>query len=100
MGAMVSQIPSLTIFYSTVYSGADQRKHQLAFVRGIHRWSVNSLLKSWPVTRKMFPYDDVTMNAEEFADPALFQFLRDTVNPYQNLHNYQMFAHILIKLGL
>ena len=45
MGAMASQITSLTIVYSTVYSGADQRKHQssasLAFVRGIHRWPVN-----------------------------------------------------------
>ena len=41
MGAMASQITSLTIVYSTVYSGADQRKHQssasLAFVWGIHR---------------------------------------------------------------
>ena len=41
MSAMVSHITSLTIVYSTVYSGADQRKHQssasLAFVRGIHR---------------------------------------------------------------
>ena len=38
MGAMASQITSLTIVYSTVYSGADQRKHQssasLAFVMG------------------------------------------------------------------
>ena len=46
MGTMVSQITGLTIVYSTVYSGADQRKHQssasLAFVRGIHRWPVNS----------------------------------------------------------
>ena len=37
MGALASQITSLTIVYSTVYSGADQRKHQssasLAFVR-------------------------------------------------------------------
>ena len=44
MGAMVSQITSLNIVYSTVYSGADQRKYQssvsLAFVRGIHRVSV------------------------------------------------------------
>ena len=35
---MSSQITSLTIVYSIVYSGADQRKHQrpasLAFVRG------------------------------------------------------------------
>ena len=28
MGAMASQITSLTLVYSTVYSGADQRKHQ------------------------------------------------------------------------
>ena len=46
MGAMASQITSLTIVYATVYSGADQRKHRnpasLAFVRGIHRWTVNS----------------------------------------------------------
>ena len=38
---MASQITSLTIVYSTLYSGADQRKHQssasLAFVWGIHR---------------------------------------------------------------
>ena len=32
----------------------------LAFVRGIHRWPVNSQHK-WPVTRKMFPFDDVIM---------------------------------------
>ena len=64
MGAMASQISSLTIFYSTVYSGADQSKHQssvsLALVWGIHRWLVNSPHK-WPVTRKMFPFLDVIM---------------------------------------
>ena len=63
-GAMASQITSLTIVYSTIYSGADQRKHQgsasLAFVRGIHRPPVNSPHK-WPVTLKMFPLDDVIM---------------------------------------
>ena len=41
MSPIASQITSLTIVYSTIYSGADQRKHQssasLAFVRGIHR---------------------------------------------------------------
>ena len=62
MTAMASQITNLTIVYSTVYSGADQRKHQssasLAFVRGIHRWLVNSPHKG-PVTRKMFPFDGV-----------------------------------------
>ena len=62
MGAMASQIIGLAIVYSIVYSGADQRKRQspasLAFVRGIHRWPVNSPHK-WPVTQKMFPFDDV-----------------------------------------
>ena len=66
MGTMASQITSLTIVYSTVYSGADQRKHQssasLAFVWGIRRGPVNSPHK-WPVTRKMFPFDDVIMFA-------------------------------------
>ena len=61
MSATASQITSLTIVYSTVYSGADQRKHQrsasLAFVRGIHWWPVNSPYKG-SVTRKMFPFDD------------------------------------------
>ena len=64
IGAMVSQITSLMIVYSTIHSGADQRKHQSsasrAFVRGIHWWPVNSLHK-WPVTQKMFSFDDVIM---------------------------------------
>ena len=62
MSAMASQITSLTSVYTTVYSGVDQRKHKnsesLAFVRGIHRWPVNSSHKG-PVTRKMFPFGEV-----------------------------------------
>ena len=57
MGTMASQITGVSIFYSSVCSGADHRKHQssvsLVFLRGIHRWPVNYLHK-WPVTRKMF----------------------------------------------
>ena len=64
MGAMASQITSLTIVCSIVYWGTDERKHQssapLAFVWGIHRWPVNSPHKG-PVMRKMFPFDDVIM---------------------------------------
>ena len=64
MGTMASQITNLTIVYSTVYSGEDQRKHQssasLAFMLGIHRWLMNSPHKG-PVTRNMFPFDDVIM---------------------------------------
>ena len=48
MSAMASQITSLAIVYSSVYSSADQRMNQSsasqAFVRGIHRWPV-SLVK-------------------------------------------------------
>ena len=64
MSTMASQINRLTIVYSTIYLGADQRKHHnsasLAFVRGINQWPVNSPHKG-PVTRKMLPFDDVTM---------------------------------------
>ena len=64
MGTVASQITSLMIVYTTVYSDADQSKHQssasLAFVWGIHRGPVNSPHK-WPVTRKMFSFDDVIM---------------------------------------
>ena len=60
---MASQFTNLTVVYSIVDSGVDQRKHQSsasqAFVRGIHRWAVNSPHRG-PVTRKMF--DDVIMN--------------------------------------
>ena len=61
---MASEITSLTSLWSTVYSGADQRKHQnsvsLASVQGIRRGPVNSPHKG-PVARKMFPFDDVIM---------------------------------------
>ena len=60
MGSMASQITSGSNVYSAVYSGVQQRKHQssasLAFVRGIHS-EFNG-----PVTRKMFPFDDVIMD--------------------------------------
>ena len=67
MGTVASQITSLMIVYSTVYSDADQRKHQssasLAFVWEI-RWPVNSPHK-WPLTRKMFPFDDVIKKLDD-----------------------------------
>ena len=71
MSMMASQITSRTIVYSTVYSGADQRKHQssasLVFVREIHRWPVNSPHKG-TVMRKMLPFDDVIMHIDEQTD--------------------------------
>ena len=68
MGAIASQITSITIVHSTVSSDADKRKHKssasLAFVRGIQRGLVNSPYK-WPVTRIMFPFDDVIMKSAQ-----------------------------------
>ena len=73
MGSKASQITSLTIVYSAVYSDADQRKHQssasLAFVRGIHRGPVNSPRK-WPVTRKMFSVDDIMRKSALYDSPT------------------------------
>ena len=81
MGMMVSQITSPTIVYPTVYSGADQREHQssasLAFVRGIHRWPVNSPHKG-PVKRKIFPFDDVIM---VFHRPWVIEWSSGTTSP-------------------
>ena len=74
MNAMAYQNTSPTIVYSTVYSGADKRKHQcyvsLAFVRGIHQWPVNSQHKC-PVTRKMVPFDDVIMRQFSHHDDVV-----------------------------
>ena len=57
MSTMASQISGVLIVCSTVFLGAEQRKHQsfasLASVRGIHRWP----METW----KMFPFDDVIM---------------------------------------
>ena len=64
MDTMASQITSLTIVYSTIYSVVEQRKHQspasLAFVRAIHRWPLSPPHKG-PVTRKIFSLDGVIM---------------------------------------
>ena len=66
MTMLASQITSLPVVCSIVYSDVNQRKHQssasLAFVREIHRGPVNFPHK-WPVTRKMFPFDDVIMSS-------------------------------------
>ena len=64
MSAMASQITGVSIVYSTVCSGADQRKKlspaSLACVSGIHRSPMNSP-HNGSVTRIMFPFDDVIM---------------------------------------
>ena len=87
------QITSLTIVYSTVYSDVDQRKNQssasLVVVRGIHWWPVNSPHKG-PVTRKMFPFDDVIMNNSNRCQ---------SINPdeYRQVDHINMLRTIITK---
>ena len=74
MSVMASQITGVSVVYSTVCLGTDERKHQsstsLAFLREIHRWPVNSLHK-WPVMQKMFPFDDVIMLIYLYPTPLI-----------------------------
>ena len=95
MCAMASQTTSLTIVYSTVYSGTDERKHRssasLTFVRGIHRGPVNSPHK-WPVMRKMFPFDDVIMwllsvEYHPIEENNKYCFLKAGCTPSQRLND-------------
>ena len=60
MGAMAFQITSLTIVHSNIYSGADQENANAPRHYPLCGSPVNSPQK-WPVTRKMFPFDDVIM---------------------------------------
>ena len=55
MNAMASQITGVLIVSSTVCSGADQRKHKAPFPWPL--WGESP--QKGPVTRKMFPVDDV-----------------------------------------
>ena len=105
MSEIASQITSLTIVYSTVLSGAYQSKHQssasLAFVWEIHRWPVNFPHKR-PVTRKIFPFDDVIMQSSDkeisqecntffsasTAPTDLSHISRHTSVPYPTMHHF------------
>ena len=64
MSVMASQITGVSIVCSTVCSSTDQRKHQssasLAFVRGIHRWPVDSPHQG-AVTPKRVLFDAIMM---------------------------------------
>ena len=63
MSTMASQITSLTIIYSTVYSAAVERNHQSSASPAFMRGPVYSP-HNGTVTRKMFPFDDVIMDID------------------------------------
>ena len=100
MIAMGSQITSLTSIYSNVYSGTDESKHQssasLAFVGGIRQWPANSPHK-WPVTRKIFPFDDVMYFPLHAGDhePAVRVCME-----CQQVHNYHSQSLMYLKSNI
>ena len=108
MSTMAFQITSLTIVYTNVHSGADQRKYQsiasLAFVRGIHRWPVNYPHKG-PVTRKMFPFDDAIISYRSWIFPPASHITIHNVqtalmNKVRNLGDHDIFWLWKISVNL
>ena len=93
---MASQITGVSIVYSTLDSGADQRKHQssvaLAFVRGIHWWPVNSLHKR-SLTRKMFPCTHVSV-------PSLTFMLNSEISTHEWLGCLFVSVGLLVWWGM
>ena len=64
MGAMASQITSLTIVYSSVYSRRRSKKTSKLRVTGLCERNspvTGDFPHKGPVTEKMFPFDDVIM---------------------------------------
>ena len=78
MGAIASQITSV---YSTVYSYADQRKHKssasLAICEG-NSLGTSEFPAQCPVTRKMFPFDDVIMFFHSFQVAMITQIISNS----------------------
>ena len=84
---MASQITSLTIIYSTFYSGDDKKnKHQssasLAFMGGIHQWPVNAPHKG-PVTRKMFPFVIMSFRIQATITDIYLLLYQELINANQ-----------------
>ena len=96
MGTMASQITSLTIVYSTVYSGTDQRNRKssasLAFVGEICRWPGNSLHKG-PATRKCFHFNDVIMVICDIIFLCVYALLWTIRNPTASFQASMLTQH-------
>ena len=95
MGAIASQITSLTIVNSTVIQrqikeNTKAPRHwplcgEFNGDRWIHRGPMNSPHK-WPVTRKMFPFDDVIMN--------LWSVWREVINWNHNQIGWSVYFRV------
>ena len=108
MSVIASQITSISTVCSHVYSGAYQREHEssalLAFVRGIRRWPVDSPHK-WPVTRELFPFDDIFMSSDHDDKFAVYPikcaryitWARQQINTLRPRQNGRHFADDVFK---
>ena len=69
MSTMASQITNVWIVYSTICSGADQRKHQNSASLAFEGYSpvAGEFPHKGSVMRKMFPFNDVTMSVYEIS---------------------------------
>ena len=83
MSAMASQITSLAIVYSAVYSRRRSNKTSKLCVTG-HRWPVNSPHKG-PITRNMLPFDGVTMGEKHFLHESILNNIIHAVQWQANL---------------
>ena len=100
MSTMASQITSLAIVYSIIYSGVDQRKHQssasLACVRGIHRCPVNSA-HNGPGTRQCFPLMTSSWNSDHVR---YISYCGDTKSHFPSSHNADLKTCTEVGLSL
>ena len=90
MGAMASQITSLTIVHSTVYTRRRSKKHQ-------NSTSLMNSPQKWPVTRNMFPFDDVIvpviMLSVHKLNTLLDPYLWATRSPFMTKGYYETSIH-------
>ena len=112
MSAMTSKSPASRPFVQAQTKEKNQSSASLALVRGINRWPVNSPHKG-PVTRKMFPFDDVIMNSvypkpvnklinalrpsnpKPKHEPVMIQLKRGRVNKWKLRRNFSTIWHPL-----
>ena len=97
MSPVSSQITSVLMVCSTVYSGVDLRKHQssmpLAFMRGIHRWPVNSPHKG-PVTWKMLSLMTSSCSEIILKDIGEVCQYQNSTKPSKNLRTGYIMGHV------
>ena len=90
MGGMASQTTILTIVYSTVYSGTDQRKHQRSALLALCAGNSPVTGEFRPVTREMFPFYGVIMQCVGIICHGILSF-KQLINNLKN--NPPMVTH-------